>query len=259
MSSPHPLAPGSNTSSPSVPAPSVDTQVILLPIVLPTPPIFVPRLSIMTQLTQPAYNFTNHNYIPWASGFKLFLESHNFHHHLMDGPPSLYDLSYASWSQSNSAIFTWMLHIIEQSIAESLECIKSAHCLWQTLKTMYANQTNIDRVLEIFESLFTCKQSELSLQAHFGRLQALIQEVELCQPPTTNLVTFKRYNTVQSSMLESILVGFIPLSPLSLGALFSLVIVSMASLPFSLLLFESLPLSSTLGDTPPPSLFTTWP
>ena len=58
---------------------------------------------------------------------------------------------------------------------------------------MYVNQTNIDRVVEIFESLLTCKQGDLSLQAYFSRLQALIQEVDLYQPPTNNHVTFKRY------------------------------------------------------------------
>ena len=40
-------------------------------------------------------------------------------------------------------------------------------------------------------------------------------------------------------MLASILVGFVPPSPLSLGALFFLVTMSLTSLPFSLLLFES--------------------
>ena len=44
---------------------------------------------------------------------------------------------------------------------------------------MYFNQTNIGRVVEIFETLLTLRQGDLSLHAHFGRLQALIQEVDL--------------------------------------------------------------------------------
>ena len=58
---------------------------------------------------------------------------------------------------------------------------------------MYANQPNIGHVVEIFESLLTLKQGDISLQAHFDRLQALIQEVDLYQLPTTDLVTLKRY------------------------------------------------------------------
>ena len=77
MASPHSSAPSSDTLLPHVSTPQVDTQVILQPVVLPTPPTFAPRLSITTQLTRPAYNFTSNNYSAWASGFELFLESHN--------------------------------------------------------------------------------------------------------------------------------------------------------------------------------------
>ena len=115
MSSPHSSAPGLDTSLPLVPAPQVDTQVILPPIVLPTPPKFAPCLSIMTQLTRPAYNFTGHNYAGSTSSFELFLESHNLHYHLMDDPSPLRNPSYASWSHTNSTIITWKLHNIEQS------------------------------------------------------------------------------------------------------------------------------------------------
>ena len=193
MSSPHSSAPGSDSSLPHVLTPQVDTQVILLPIVLPTPLTFAPRLSITAQLTRPAYNFTSHNYTSWDSGIELFLKSHNIHHHLIDDPPPLRDPSYASWSQYDLAIITWMLHSIKQSSAESLVRIKLTRYLWQTLETMYANQTNIGHVVEIFETLLTLKQGYLSLQAHFGRLHALIQEVELYQPPTIDLVMLKRY------------------------------------------------------------------
>ena len=193
MASPHSSAPSSDTLLPHVLAPQVDTQVILPPVVLPTPPAFAPCLSITAQLTRPAYNFTGNNYSAWASGFELFLESHNLHHHLMEEPLLLRDPSYASWSQSDLAIITWMLYSIKQNIAESLARIKPARSLWQTLETMHVNQTNIGRVVEIFETLLTLKQGDLSLQAHFGRKQSLIQEVDLYQPPTTDLVTLKRY------------------------------------------------------------------
>ena len=112
----------------------------------------------------------------------------------MEDPPLLCDPSYASWLQFDSAIITWMLHSIEQNIVESLVCIKSARSLWQTLETMYANQTNIGRVVEILETFLTLKQGDLSFQAHFGRLHALIQEIDLYQPPTTDLMTLKRYH-----------------------------------------------------------------
>ena len=122
----------------------------------------------------------------------------------MDDPPPLRDPSYTSWSQSNSAIITWLLHIIEHSIAKSLARIKPARSLWQTHETMYANQMNIGRVVEIFETLLTLKQGDLSLQAHFGRLQVLIQEVDLYQPPTTNLLMLKHFASIDASSSASL-------------------------------------------------------
>ena len=257
MASPHSSTPSFDTSLPHVPTPQVDTQVILPPVVLPTPSAFATCLSIMAQLTRPAYNFTSNNYSAWASGFELFLESHNLHHHLMEDPPPLCDPSYASWSQSDSAIITWMLHSIEQKIAESLAHIKLAHSLWKTLETMYVNQTNIGRVVEISETLLTLKQGDLSLQAHFSRMQALIQEVDLYQPPTTDLVTLKHYRaelyasiylsglcpSIASQLRGSLLSGD---HVLGITSIFSAALRVTTGMP-------SLPLSSAPGDTPPPS------
>ena len=256
MASPHSSAPSSDTSLPHILAPQVDTHVTLLHVVLPTPPAFAPRLSITTQLTRPAYNFTSNNYSAWASGFELFLESHNLHHHLMEDPPPLRDPSYASWSQSDSVIITWMLHSIKQNIAESLTRIKPTRSLWQTLETMYANQMNIGHVVEIFETLLTLKPGDLSLQAHFGRMQTLGQEVDLYQPPTTDLVTLKRYRaelyagiylsglrpSITSQLRGSLLSGdHVP----GITTIFSTALRVTTGMPL-------LPLSSAPGDRPPP-------
>ena len=128
-----------------------------------------------------------------------------------------------------------MLHIIKQSIAKYLACIKWVSSLWQTLEKVYADQTNNSHMVEIFKSLLTYKQGDLSLQAHFGCLHALLQEVDPYQPPTPDLVTLKRYHEA----LSSICVGFVSPSHLKLRDLFSLVTMSLASLSVSLLLFES--------------------
>ena len=255
MASPHFSAPSSDTSLPHVSAPQVDTQVILPSVVLPTPLAFAPRLSITTQLTRLAYNFTCNNYSAWDSSFELFLESHNLHHHLMEYPPPLRDPSYASWSQSDSTIITWMLHSIEQNIAESLACIKPTRSLWQTLEKMYANQTNIGRVVEIFENLLTLKQGDLSLQAHFGRMHALIQEVDLYQTPTTDLVTLKCY--CAKLYVGIYLSGLRPSITSQLrGSLLSCDHVPDITTIFSVALrvttgMPLLPLSSAPSDTPP--------
>ena len=94
----------SGTSLLLVPTPYAHSPVILLPIVLLTLLTFVPHLLITTQLTRLACNFSKHKYAAWASSFELFLESFNLLHPLIDDHlPFLY-LSYASWSQLDSAM-----------------------------------------------------------------------------------------------------------------------------------------------------------
>ena len=131
-SSPHSSVSSFNTSSPPILTPQVDTLVIFPPIVLFTPLTFLPRLSITTQLTRPAYNFTIHNYTAWASGFELFLESHKLHPHLTNDPPPLRNPSNASRLQSDSTIITWMLYNIEHSIVETLSLANPRDNICQT-------------------------------------------------------------------------------------------------------------------------------
>ena len=82
MFSPASSASGSDTSLLPVLAPHVDTLVILPPIVLPTLLNSPPHFLIAIQFTWLTYNFSRNNYVMWASGFELFLESHSFLHHL---------------------------------------------------------------------------------------------------------------------------------------------------------------------------------
>ena len=76
MFSQTPSAPSSDTSLSYIPAPQVNTLVILSPVVLPTPPTSTSRLFIRTQPTRHAYNFSRHNCTPWVSSFELFIASH---------------------------------------------------------------------------------------------------------------------------------------------------------------------------------------
>ena len=98
MFTPPYLAMRSNTSLMLVLTSQADTPVVVPPILLLTSLTLTPRLSIMTQLTQLAYNFNEHNYAAWASGFELLCETHSLLYHLMDDRLPLHDPSYASWS-----------------------------------------------------------------------------------------------------------------------------------------------------------------
>lgn len=75
----------------------------------------------------------------------------------MDDLLAIVDPTYTSWFQIDSAIVTWMFQSIEQTIVEPLACINATRELWLTMETMYANKTNINCTVQLFESLFTYK------------------------------------------------------------------------------------------------------
>ena len=151
------------------------------------------RHSITSQLTRPTYTFDGHNYASWATGFEDFLIAHRLLHHLTESSPARTSPDYDTWNQLDFAIRSWMCQSILPTSSQPLSRLKPASTLWRTLETMYANKTNISRTVEIFESMFTCTQGDQSLQDHFGRLQSLVQELSLYQPPTTDLRTLERY------------------------------------------------------------------
>ena len=120
---------------------------------------------------------------------------------------------------------------------------------------MYSNKKKINHVVKIFKPLLTCKQDHLSFQVHFARLQALLHEVNLCQPPTTDPVMQKHYREelypgiYQSKLHPSIL--SLTQRSLLFGDRVSRTIVLgiMYGTPSS-------PLSFVLGDMTPPSTMT---
>lgn len=74
---------------------------------------------------------------------------------------------------------------IDHEIIKPLAHIKLAHELWLKI--------NITWTIELFESLFTCKQGNPSLQNYFNKLRAIFQELFFYQPPTMDLHTLERY------------------------------------------------------------------
>ena len=128
-----------------------------------------------------------------GSSFKNFLIDHHLLYHLTKSSLAKTSPDYDKWNQLDSIIRPWMCQSILPTIAQPLSRLKLASTLWRTLEIMYANKTNISHTVEIFESMFTCTQGDQSLQDHFGRLQSLVQELSLYQPPTTDLHTFEQY------------------------------------------------------------------
>ena len=118
----------------------------------------VVRHSIMTALTRPTYTFDGTNYSSWSTTFMEFLNAHRLWHHLMDLPTADYDPSYAEWSYLESAVCTWLCQSVEGKIMQPISTTCPARVLWQRLATMYANKSNVSKIVRLYEALFPCKQ-----------------------------------------------------------------------------------------------------
>ena len=81
-----------------------------------------------------------------------------------------------------------VLSIIQNSLAPSLQeayafCETSKE-LWDTLKKVYANKSNISKVYEVKGAINSLSQEDTDFDAHFGKFRSLWAELEMLRPAT---------------------------------------------------------------------------
>ena len=83
-----------------------------------------------------------------------------------------------------------VLSIIQNSLAPSLQeayafCETSKE-LWDTLKKVYANKSNISKVYEVKGAINSLSQEDTDFDAHFGKFRSLWAELEMLRPATVD-------------------------------------------------------------------------
>ena len=82
---------------------------------------------------------------------------------------------------------------MEQQIAHGVMLLRPAKKIWDTCRLTYDHEKNISCIFEVYEQLFTIRQGERSVQEHFTRLRALLDELEMYQPLTDDISQMKKY------------------------------------------------------------------
>ena len=149
--------------------------------------------SIVSALAKPAYTFDGSNYGPWRGSFLEFLNAHGLRHHLTDPSPKESDPEYLEWSRLESAVCSWLISSVATQIMEPLSMTRPARALWLKLETMYANKSNVSRIVRLYEELFACRQGTRTLQNYYGSVDAIFTNLELYQPLVLDLDTLRRY------------------------------------------------------------------
>ena len=67
--------------------------------------------------------------------------------------------------------------------------LRPAKKIWDTLKQIYGYEKNISRVFEVYEQIFTLKMGDSTVQDHFASLRALLDELDLYRPLTSDIAT----------------------------------------------------------------------
>ena len=122
-----------------------------------------------------------------------FLNAHGLRHHLTDPSPKESDPKYLEWSRLESAVCSWLISSVATQIMEPLSMTCPARALWLKLETMYANKSNVSRIVRLYEELFACRQGTRTLQSYYGSVDAIFTNLELYQPLVLDLDTLQRY------------------------------------------------------------------
>ncbi|KAG7556886.1 Integrase catalytic core [Arabidopsis suecica] len=75
---------------------------------------------------------------------------------------------------------------LDTSILEGYSYCETAKELWDTLTSVFGNETNLTRVYGIKKALGSLNQEESDFNTHFGKYRSLVAELEMLRPFTTD-------------------------------------------------------------------------
>ncbi|KAL0641379.1 hypothetical protein Bca4012_103352 [Brassica carinata] len=145
-----------------------------------------------------AVTFKGSNYLVWSRMVRTTVGSKGLWKHLTDGEaPQLITQGEDSEEVSNeTAVEKWqredmlvmsVLHAsLEPAILEAYSYCESAKELWDTLKKVYGNVSNLHRVFEVKKAINGLVQDDMEFTKHLGRFRSLWSELEMLRPSTTD-------------------------------------------------------------------------
>ncbi|XP_033138885.1 uncharacterized protein LOC117129706 [Brassica rapa] len=75
---------------------------------------------------------------------------------------------------------------LEPAILDAYSYCESAKELWDTLKKVYGNTSNLSRVFEVKQAINNLVQEDMEFTKHLGRFRSLWSEMEMLRPSTTD-------------------------------------------------------------------------
>ncbi|KAL1212254.1 Retrovirus-related Pol polyprotein from transposon RE1 [Cardamine amara subsp. amara] len=86
------------------------------------------------------------------------------------------------WFQEDQGVLGLLQNSLETAILEAYSYCETAKELWETLKNVYGNVSNLTRVFEVKKSINSLSQEDLEFMKHFGKFRSLWAELEMLRP-----------------------------------------------------------------------------
>ncbi|XP_024009756.1 uncharacterized protein LOC112085026, partial [Eutrema salsugineum] len=90
----------------------------------------------------------------------------------------------AKWFQEDQTVLGLIQNSLEPAILEAYSYCETAKSLWETLKNVFGNDTNLSRVFEVKKAINDLSQEDMDFKTHFGKFRSLWAELEMLRPST---------------------------------------------------------------------------
>ena len=97
----------------------------------------------------------------------------------------------SKWFQEDQCVLGLLQNSLEAPILEAYSYCETAKELWDTLKNVYGNVSNISRVFEVKKAINNLSQEDLEFTAHFGKFRSLWAELEMLRPHSMDPATIR--------------------------------------------------------------------
>ncbi|KAL0745535.1 hypothetical protein Bca101_101970 [Brassica carinata] len=141
--------------------------------------------------------FKGNNYLVWSRMVRTTVGSKGLWKHITPGEaPKLItqgegedeaaSKAEEKWHQEDMLVMSVLHASLEPAILDAYSYCESAKELWDTLKKVYGNTSNLSRVVEVKQAINNLVQEDMEFTKHLGRFRTLWSEMEMLRPSTTD-------------------------------------------------------------------------
>ncbi|KAL0641872.1 hypothetical protein Bca4012_102526 [Brassica carinata] len=144
-----------------------------------------------------AVTFKGSNYLVWSRMVKTAVGSKGLWKHITAGEApraitqegdaeSSEESVVEKWQQEDMMVMSVLHASLEPAILDAYSYCETAKELWDTLKKVYGNVSNLNRVFEVKKAINELTQDDMEFTKHLGRFRTLWSELEMLRPSTVD-------------------------------------------------------------------------